>query len=661
MKKNHDFSTEACAPRAHRFATTLLMVALLSCTTEIVGPRIATQLVLASSAQGAVNGQLFATPPTIHVADDEGNPVTGANFPVVLTVSDGASLTGPTTVSAIDGIAVFNSTGLAGPAGTYTLIYTATLAVGPRSASQSITLAPGAAASYIVSPSASNPAVGTVVTITAQLVDSHNSPISSAGKVVTWSVTGQNGSFSAATSQTDASGRATVSYTADTVDGKTGTITATDNSSISGSTTVMTVAGPAAKLAFNVQPSAAGWRTVMQRAVVVTIQDRYSNTVTSGATPVTLSIDANPGGATITGGGPIPGSTSGIATFPDLMLDQPGSGYTLRASSPGLTSATSATFDVSRVAILATLPPAEICLVGCGVKSLALSGTTVLFTLCDRPPGGDVLCYISTVPTKGGAVDRLTGVGTEPRTFKPYGGRLVVDGTYVNLLRVGRAPGNLTTTSGSILRAPLAGGASAVLPVPAQSANSGPDLEFDGTHFYVNWWWNEYNSTTGIGRTRASDGATQVLVSYFSWFAVAGGQLYFKSADPAGTIEKIDVAGGPATTVVTGVGTMAGPSYSPRHMLIVDNTLYWVEADGALRSAPLSGGVATTRATGVAAPLVSDGTYLYAPGTNSVLRFRLSDFSVTSIPTDSGPINHLAVDSEAIYWVSDHAVKKTQK
>jgi hypothetical protein len=445
-----------------------------------------------------------------------------------------------------------------------------------------------------------------------------------------------------------------VTYTVDTVDGRTATITAIDNNSVSGSTTVSTLTGAAAKLAFNVQPSAAGWRTVIRPSVIVTVQDRYSNTVTSGATPATLSIGANPGGATLSGGESTP-SLGGIATFPNVMFDEPGSGYTLIASSPGLTSVTSSSFDVSPIGILVSPPPPNQCFEGrCPVKSLAVSASTVYFTPCTRS-GPDLFCSISTIAKTGGVPDKLADAGSEQFWFNTYGGRLIIDDTHVNLLRVGG--GNFR--SGSIVRVPLAGGSGSTRRVAAPSASSGPDLEFDGTSFYMNWSPALSDGTSGIGRTRASDDVSQVLVSHFSPFAVAGGQLYFASA---GTIGKMSVEGGPATTVVTGVGALGGPSYLWRQMLVVDNTIFWVESDGLLRSGPISGGVATTRGSGVSGRLTSDGTYLYATGGSSVLRFSLTDFSVTTIATDSDGMVDLAIDSEAVYWTTPNGfVRKARK
>jgi hypothetical protein len=62
---------------------------------------------------------------------------------------------------------------------------------------------------------------------------------------------------------------------------------------------------------------------------------------------VTLSILTNPGGATLGGTNPVSAvNSTGVATFNDLSLDKAGTGYTLSATSSGLTAATSTAFNV---------------------------------------------------------------------------------------------------------------------------------------------------------------------------------------------------------------------------------------------------------------------------------------------------------------------------
>ncbi len=97
--------------------------------------------------------------------------------------------------------------------------------------------------------------------------------------------------------------------------------------------------------------------------MVVSAEDALGNVDTSYDAPITLTLAANPGNATLGGTLEI-GATNGIATFSDLTVSQPGVGYTILAAATGLTSATTAGFDVTAppasLLVLATPPPSEL-------------------------------------------------------------------------------------------------------------------------------------------------------------------------------------------------------------------------------------------------------------------------------------------------------------
>src|SRR5439155_367876 len=81
-------------------------------------------------------------------------------------------------------------------------------------------------------------------------------------------------------------------------------------------------------------------------AVQVAVQDASGNTVTSASATVTVALGANPGAGALSGTLTV-AATQGIATFSNLRIDRPGSGYTLVASAAGLSGATSASFAVT--------------------------------------------------------------------------------------------------------------------------------------------------------------------------------------------------------------------------------------------------------------------------------------------------------------------------
>ncbi|HWH36925.1 MAG TPA: cadherin-like domain-containing protein, partial [Candidatus Limnocylindrales bacterium] len=102
----------------------------------------------------------------------------------------------------------------------------------------------------------------------------------------------------------------------------------------------------ATKLAFSVQPSDVLVNSPITPAVAVDVRTANDFRATMSSASVTMAIGTNPGGATL-GGTTARSATNGQATFNDLTLNVAASGYTLAASSAGLTGATSTSFDVA--------------------------------------------------------------------------------------------------------------------------------------------------------------------------------------------------------------------------------------------------------------------------------------------------------------------------
>ena len=106
------------------------------------------------------------------------------------------------------------------------------------------------------------------------------------------------------------------------------------------------VVGPPTKLAFVTQPPATVEGTVaLSPAVRVAIQDALGSPVPGATQAVTLALAGNPSGVTLAGTTTV-NAVDGIATFADLSVDLPGSGYTLAVTASGLTGAASTAFAV---------------------------------------------------------------------------------------------------------------------------------------------------------------------------------------------------------------------------------------------------------------------------------------------------------------------------
>jgi hypothetical protein len=102
-----------------------------------------------------------------------------------------------------------------------------------------------------------------------------------------------------------------------------------------GSATIEVIPAAADHLLFLQQPTNTAAGQTISPAVMVAIVDQFGNVVTSDNTDaVTLAIDRNPGGGTLSGTRTVT-VVNGIATFSGLSIDLAGDGYTLDATVGG--------------------------------------------------------------------------------------------------------------------------------------------------------------------------------------------------------------------------------------------------------------------------------------------------------------------------------------
>lgn len=103
----------------------------------------------------------------------------------------------------------------------------------------------------------------------------------------------------------------------------------------------------ATQLAFTIQPAATTAGQTVTPAVRVAVQDVGGNTVATASDAVTLTLNSSDTSVRLTGT-TTTNASGGIATFGDLVVSKPGT-FTLDASAPDLTRATSAAFDVAPI------------------------------------------------------------------------------------------------------------------------------------------------------------------------------------------------------------------------------------------------------------------------------------------------------------------------
>jgi hypothetical protein len=90
--------------------------------------------------------------------------------------------------------------------------------------------------------------------------------------------------------------------------------------------------------------------------VLVTAEDQYGNTDTSFSGVATLALAGNPSDGALSGATEVPISY-GYGSFSGVSIDITGNGYSLSASSTGLSSGLSSTFNVTDQLVVTTPPP----------------------------------------------------------------------------------------------------------------------------------------------------------------------------------------------------------------------------------------------------------------------------------------------------------------
>ncbi len=99
-------------------------------------------------------------------------------------------------------------------------------------------------------------------------------------------------------------------------------------------------------LRFGQRPTNTVAGQVIAPAVTVQVVDQFGNIVASDTSNVTVAIGRNPGGSTLSGTLTV-AAANGVATFGDLSLNNPGSGYTLTAAAGTFAGAASTAFNIT--------------------------------------------------------------------------------------------------------------------------------------------------------------------------------------------------------------------------------------------------------------------------------------------------------------------------
>jgi hypothetical protein len=378
----------------------------------------------------SISGVAFATQPVVTLEDVFGNVVTNDSSAVTLAITpatdtSGAVLSNSCSGTESSGVVSFTSCSV-NKAGTgYTLTATAGSLTSATSSAFAIT--PGTPSKFVItsSPVSGVASVNAVLgPITVQEQDASGNLTTTAETVNLNSsdpVTDNYALTSGGASITSVSipvGSSSASFYYD--DSKSGTPTVTVSGSLTSASQVETITpGTASQLIVTTQPpstSAAGTNFT----TAVSVEDANGNTVTSSSTAVTLAMSSNTGGSTLGCTTNPVNDSIGVATF-SCSLNKVGTGYTLKATSGTLTSATSSAFAITPgTASQLVLSGSTASLVAGSTRTLTAtiedangntvtSATTAVgFSLTNPAPGS--VSFAAPSATSGGvATDVVTG------------------------------------------------------------------------------------------------------------------------------------------------------------------------------------------------------------------------------------------------------------
>jgi len=391
----------------------------------------------------------------------------------------GATLGGTTTVAAVSGVATFSNLSLTTAGIGYTLVASSSGLISATSNPFDVTPAAASRLAFTVQPSSTTAGASITPAVQVSILDGFGNLTASTATVsVAIGTNPSGGTLAGTTSQAAAAGVATFSTLGIDKAGNGYTLAASSTGLTSATSSAFNIlVGPAAKLAFGQQPSNAVVSTTLSPAVTVLVQDSQGNTVTSSTATVTLAIGTNPGGGTLAGT-TSQAAVAGVATFSTLSINAAGTGYTLTAASAGLTSATSAAFNITSAAagLVYTNPATggKIRL----VKNAASTSTTVVLDLvAEVPLTGFQVGFnlpLNTARVQANATLQTPGTalpaGSAPIAAKaiiPATGPLanvLVSGQSQKAAGAGAAPANSSVPAGAVfyqLRLDLKAGATA--------------------------------------------------------------------------------------------------------------------------------------------------------------------------------------------------------
>ena len=646
--------TATGAVRAHQATATTIRVTVDTVTATLpvsVAQSISLIARVAGDAQSQVAGTTLAIAPSVIIKDAGGVGISGAA--VTFTVAaGGGSLVGASAVTDASGIATVGSWTLGTAAGANTL----TASAGSVQVSFAATAVAGAPfrVRFRSSPAGTlaNLAGATLApAVVVNVVDANDNVITASTTSVDLALIGPAGAASLIGTTTLSAVAGVVAYGALKASTPSAgyRLVATASGIAPDTTGTFTVLGPATKLAFTAQPANAEASSTLT-GVTVEVQDAAGTTLLTAINSVTLTLAANPGGATLIGG-TAKAATAGIATFAGLRLNRAGTGYVLAATAPGLTTALSNAFTItpgaasSLVFLVAPTgvasgvgmtPGVQVAVVDAdrntvtsatGTMSASIaSGSGAALTnatasivngiatfgslTLSGSPGAYVLQFSDGTRGVTSAAIALRVGAAAALAFATAPATTAVDGAPIApqpVVRVVDVSGNTVTTATGSMTATITSGAGATL-VGATAPISAGIATFTALGL---------NGTAGRFTLQFSDGTRTISSSPITLSAGAATALSFSTAPSAAARNGVPFAAQPVVRVIDRSGNTVTSATGTMTATISSGT----GGTLASSSAPITGGIATFSGltlTGPSGPFTikfSDGTRQITSGT----------------------------------------------
>ena len=310
------------------------------------------QLVFSTQPVGVVNNVTLPVI-TVSVRDAFGNLVT-TNTPVTIafgTNTVGATLSGTLTKTTVNGVATFDDLKVDRAGIGFTLV--ASSGSIATTSSTAFTIGASGTAQLLLipsSPTSFTKQAGTAVSNAPLLKVVNGSGLPIANAPIRFVITLGATPVADVTLNADANGTLSASSVAtpDVVGAYTIAATSTSAPGSTVNATLNVIAGVPSSLVFTVPTGTTQYSAqigaAITPAVTVAVRDAFGNAATSATSSVTMSL-TNPSGAVLSGATTV-NAVNGVATFSNLSINLAQNGYTLTATSTGLTGATSLAVNV---------------------------------------------------------------------------------------------------------------------------------------------------------------------------------------------------------------------------------------------------------------------------------------------------------------------------